>query len=196
MNDLPVIEAVLIAKAEKLAALRSHRRHLSYESSTPFAHVDQREHGVDTIGVLRQTAIAYLGEAPNTLERQEWMLDLGAYGRLPPIALLLGLVKRAMPVCRLIGEVLGLGRKLLEPRTLLLAPRGAVSVEPSLLAMQQLGQLLAVMHVGRGHTNAVHQATATVRADVHFHAEVPLVTLLALVPSAESLQGNSLLSLA
>ena len=196
MNDLPVIEAVLIAKAEKLAALRSHRRHLSYESSTPFAHVDQREHGVDTIGVLRQTAIAYLGEAPNTLERQEWMLDLGAYGRLAAIALLLGLVKRAMPVCRLIGEVLVLGRKLLEPRTLLLAPRGAVSVEPSLLAMQQLGQLLAVMHVGRGHTNAVHQATATVRADVHFHAEVPLVTLLALVPSAESLQGNSLLSLA
>src|SRR4051812_37967632 len=181
MNDLPVIEAVLIAKARKLPALPSHWRHLSYECSTPFAHVDQREHGVDTVGVLRQTAIAYLGEAPNTLERQEWMLDLGAYGRLPAIALLLGLVKRAMPVCRFVGEVLGLGRNLLEPRTLLLAPIGAVSIEPSLLAVQQVGQLLAVVHVGRGHTSAVHQATATVRADVHFHAEVPLVTLLALV---------------
>ena len=107
MNDLPVIEAVLIAKARKLPALRSHRRHLSHECSTPFAHVDQREHGVGTVGVLRQTAIAHLGEAPNALERQEWMLDLGAHGRLPAIASLLGLVKRAVPVCRLIGEVLG-----------------------------------------------------------------------------------------
>src|SRR4051812_3718732 len=162
MNDLPVIEAVLIAKARKLPALRSHWRHLSYECSTPFAHVDQREHGVGTVGVLRQTAIARLGEAPNALERQEWMLDLGAHGRLRAIALLLGLVKRAVPMGGLIGEVLGVGRNLLESRTLLLAPVGAVSIEPSLLAVQQVGQLLAVVHVGRGHTGAVHQAAVTV----------------------------------
>src|SRR5215203_2629524 len=179
MNDLPVIEAVLIAKARRLPALRSHRRHLSYEWSTPFAHVDQREHGVGTVGVLRQTAIAHLGEAPNALERQEWMLDLRAHRRLPAIGLLLGIAERAVPVCGLIGEVLGLGCTLLEPRTLLLAPVGAVSIEPSLLAMQQVGQLLAVVHVGRGHTGAVHQAAVTVRANVQLHAEVPLVTLFA-----------------
>src|SRR5437868_14530064 len=113
MNDLQVTGVVLIAKARKLPVLRLHWRHLSHECSTPFAHVDQREHGVGTVGVLRQTAIAHLGEAPNALKRQEWMLDLGAYGRLPAIAFPLGLVKRAMPVCRLIGEVLGLGRNLL-----------------------------------------------------------------------------------
>jgi hypothetical protein len=65
------------------------------------------------------------------------MFDLGAYDRLPAIALLLGLVKRVVPVCRLIGEVLGLGRNLFESRTLLLAPIGAVPIEPSLAAVQQ-----------------------------------------------------------
>src|SRR5690242_18954959 len=57
MNDLPIIQAVLTAKARKLPALRSHRRDLSYEWASPFAYVDQREHGVGEVGVLLQTSI-------------------------------------------------------------------------------------------------------------------------------------------
>ena len=35
------------------------------------------QHGKGTVGVLRQTPIANLGEAPKALEREERMLDLG-----------------------------------------------------------------------------------------------------------------------
>ena len=47
--------------------------------------------------------------------------------------------------------------------------------------MQQVGQLLAVVHVARADAGAVHQAAVTVHPDVHLHAEVPLLALLALM---------------
>src|SRR5512132_3652043 len=103
-----------MTNARKSPALRSRRTHLSHEWPPPFAHIDQREHGVGAIGVLRQTAIACLGEAPDALEGQERMLGLGAHRRLPAIGLLVRITERAVLVCPLVGEVLGLGRNLLE----------------------------------------------------------------------------------
>src|SRR4051812_32901958 len=60
-----------------------------------------------------------------------------------------------------ISEVLGLGRNLLESRTLLLAPVGAVSIEPSLLAVQQVAQLVLLQQMAeveqrRGIGRGVH----------------------------------------
>src|SRR2546421_9013672 len=109
------------------------------------------------------------------------MFDLGAHRILPTIGLLVRISERPILVRPLVGEVLGLGRKLLESFALLLAAVGTVAREPSLLTVQQVGQLLAVVHVARAHAGAVYQAALTVRPDVQLHAEVPLVTLLALV---------------
>src|SRR4051794_21809362 len=85
------------------------------------------------------------------------MLDLGAHRGFPTIGLLIRIAERPVLVGALVGEVLGLGRKLLESLALLLAPVGAIAIQPRLLTMQQVGQLLAVVHVGRGHTSAVHK---------------------------------------
>src|SRR5256714_13076614 len=146
-------------------ALRSCRTHLSRKWPTPFAQIDQREHGIGAVGILRQAAIACLGEAPDALEGQERMFDLGAHRRLPTIGLLVRISERPILVRPLVGEVLGLGRKLLESFALLLAPVGTVAIEPSLLTVQQVGQLLAVVHVARAHAGAVYQAALTVRPD-------------------------------
>lgn len=47
--------------------------------------------------------------------------------------------------------------------------------------MQQVRHLVAVMNIGRGNAGAVDQATGAIYADVQFHPEVPLVTLLDLM---------------
>src|SRR4051812_34402142 len=100
------------------------------------------------------------------------MLDLGAHRGFSTIGLLIGIAERPVLVGALVGEVLGLGRKLLESLALLLAPVGAIAIQPRLLAMQQVGQLVAVVHVTRGHAGAVYQAAVTVHPDVQLHAKV------------------------
>src|SRR5436305_14618269 len=110
------------------------------------------------------------------------MLDLGAHRGFPTIGLLIRIAERPVLVGALVGEVLGLGRKLLESLAPLLAPVGAIAIQPRLLAMQQVGQLVAVVHVTRGHAGAVYEAAVTVHPDVRLDAKVPLVTSFALIP--------------
>ena len=76
-----------------------------------------------------------------------------------------------IPVGPLVGESLGSGGDVLEPLALLVAPVGTVAVEVGLPAMQQVGQLLAVMHVAGGDACAVDQAAVAVHADVQLHAK-------------------------
>ena len=111
MKFSSVTKAILMTNARKSPALRSCRTHLSREWPTPFAHIEQRQHGEGTVGVLGQAAIACLGEAPEALEGQERMLDLGAHRGLSAIALLI----RRLPAISsvflsvLCTSVLGLG---------------------------------------------------------------------------------------
>src|SRR4029077_109462 len=174
-------KTILMTSARQSSAPCSCRTQLCRERPTPFAQVDQREHGEGTVGVLRQTAIARLGEAPQALEGQKRMLDLGAHRRLSAIGLLVRLGQRPVLVRPLVGEVFCLGRDGLELFAWLLAPVGTIPIESSLLPVQQVGHLLAVMHVARGNAGAVHQAAVAVHTDVPLHAKIPLVTLLALV---------------
>lgn len=62
-----------------------------------------------------------------------------------------------------------------------LASIGRVTPYPPLLSMQQVGERLAVVHVGCARHHRVNQLAATVHADVRFHAEVPLISLLCLM---------------
>ncbi len=69
------------------APIRSCWTDFSDQGSSPFDQIDQSQHGLNPfldespVGVLRQAAIANLGKAPQTLERQERMLDLGEQRR-------------------------------------------------------------------------------------------------------------------
>src|SRR4029450_13746342 len=162
-------------------AFCSHSRHLSRERSSPLAQIDQREHGIGAVGVLGQPAVARLGKAPQALERQKRVLDDGAHGGLAPVRLLVRVAQWWILLGPPVGEVTRSGGGLLEPLALLVAPIGAIAVEPGLLPVQQVGQLLAVVYVARGDTGAVDEPALAVHPDVQFHAEMPLLALLGLV---------------
>ena len=65
--------------------------------------------------------------------------------------------------------------------SLLDAPVARVREDVSFLSMQQDMRLCDVMRIGRRSRHAVHQARVSIRADMGFHAMVPLVALLGLV---------------
>ena len=130
-------------------ALRLHRRHCSREGPRPFAEVDQCQHGIGAVGVFCQSAVAYLGKAPNALEPQKWVFDFCAHGRLSAVGLPILVTERAVPVSRLVGEVFGTGGNALELLALVLPSVSTVPIDPGLLTVQQVGQLLAVVHIAR-----------------------------------------------
>ena len=175
------MRAILRGNARYIHSLGSRWTQLSCEWPSPFAQIDQGQHRERTIGVLGQATIANLGKAPDALEGQERVLDLRTDTGLAPVGFFVRLSQWPAPVGPLVGEVLRSGRDVLELLALLVSPVGTVAVEPGLSTMQQVGQLLAVMHVAGGDARAVDQAALAVHADMQLHAEVPLVALLALV---------------
>jgi len=60
----------------------------------------------------------------------------------------------------------------------LIAGVASIGKDGLVVPAQQLGQFGDVGGVGRGHGDAVHSAGVDVGADVDFHPEIPLVTLL------------------
>ena len=98
----------------------------------------------------------------------------------------LGAVLRAFRVCQGLVAVALLVRKVLRSRGMLsdhftLPVIGRVTPYTSFLAMKQVGQQLAVVHIGRRGGNRMDQLALAVHANVSLHAEVPLVSLLRLV---------------
>ena len=79
----------------------------------------------------------------------------------------------------LVGEVLCV--RGLRFDQLALARIRAVAPDVVLLAVQQIGQRMLVVHVGGRDDGAVRQARLAVYADVQLHAEVPLLPLAGLV---------------
>ena len=136
-------------KAENLSAFGLHWTHGSRERSSPFENVEHGQQGKGPVGILGEAAIAHLGKAPETLEHEERMFDLGAHTGLAPVRRFVGLGQRPVFVGSLVGKVFGLGGQFPEPFPLFLAPVGAVAVEPGLLPMQQIWHFMAVMDIGR-----------------------------------------------
>src|SRR6266568_2873404 len=168
LNNRPVLSQ----NAGRAASFRSCRAHLSRQRSSPFVDVEHRQHGKSPVGILRQAAIANLGKAPETLQGQEGMLDLGTHTRLAPIGFLVGVRQRTVAVGAFVGEVLCPWCEALEPLTLFLAAIGAVTIEARFVPVQQVWHLMAVMDVGGGDARTVNQPGLTVCPDVQLHTEV------------------------
>ena len=131
--------AVLRVNAGFYPAFSSRGAHLSRKRSAPFAQIDHRQHGEGAIGILGQAAVAHLGEAPQTLEDQKRMLDLGTYRRLPTVGRFVRLGQGAMTVGTPVGEVAGFRCYFLDLLLLPLAPVGAVTTLPTGLPSRTLG---------------------------------------------------------
>jgi formylglycine-generating enzyme required for sulfatase activity/CheY-like chemotaxis protein len=72
--------------------------------SPPFVYVDQRKHGIGSIGVLCQAAVAHLDKSPNAREGQKRVLDFGTHRRLSAVGLSIGFAERPVSARPLIVE--------------------------------------------------------------------------------------------
>lgn len=96
--------------------LRSCWTHLSGQRSAVLEKVDRRQQGEGAVGILRQAAIAHLGEAPQALEDQEGMLDLGSDSRLVAVRFLLGIGQRRIAGLAALASRRWCGHSCAEPR--------------------------------------------------------------------------------
>lgn len=98
------------------------------------------------------------------------MLHFGPGLAFVGVDLFVPLAQGFVSVGAFVGEVFCFWGRCFER---LLLPRiGAVAIQARFLPMQQVGQLLAVVHVGRCHAGAMDQAAGTVHANVRLHAKV------------------------
>ncbi len=107
------------------------------------------------------------------------MFGLGPYARLPAVLLALTFGESLVVKSLLVGEVTRFRCGLVDK--LLLAGIGKVAIYPMFVAVQQLGDGVFVIHVGRCGNLRGNQLGLAVHADVSLHAEVPLIFLLGLM---------------
>lgn len=128
--------------------------------------IGQCRHDEQPVAVLHHAAIAGLGEAEKALDDEKGMLHLGAYAGLAAILLPLPFRQRLIAESPLVGEVARTGRGLGDQ--FLLTGIGRVAVYSPLVAVQQLGKGMLVMHVGRGGHDRVDQLGFAVHPDMRF----------------------------
>src|SRR5262250_3097134 len=124
--------------------------------------------------VLRQAAVADLGELEYALDHADRMLDPDAHAGLPPI-------RRAQLWRRrtAMNEVAGVGCAYAEHGRLSRIRR--VAPHAAFVAMQQPRQDVTVVGVGRRDFHGVDELALAVDAEVALHPEVPLLALLRLM---------------
>jgi hypothetical protein len=104
--------------------------------------IDQGQHGQGAVGVP--------GKAPQTLEDEKRMFDLGPDFRFLPVGSLVGVAQGPVSIGAFIGEVFRPWRPFPEPLSLFLAPVGAVAMEAGFVSKEKIRHFVTVMNVGRG----------------------------------------------
>jgi len=137
--------------------------------------IDQSAGHEQPVGVLVQTAVTDLVEAEDALEDEKRVFDLGADSRLGTVLRTLGVRQGLVAVAFLVRKIL-CSRGMLSDHPALPGV-GRVAPDTSFLAMEQVGQQLAVMYIGCRGGYRMDQLAPTVHADVRLHPEVPLVAL-------------------
>src|SRR5262245_39966378 len=126
------------------------------------------------MAILAQPAIAYLREAEDAFDHATWMCDAGATARLPRIRR--AKFARGGPT---MDEVTRVRRTYAKDRGLARVRR--VAPDPPFVAVQQPGQDVAVVNVGRRDFDGMNQLALAVHPEVALHAEIPLPALLRLM---------------
>src|SRR6185312_5125737 len=109
-------------------------------------NVGQRRRHQDAIAVLRQAAVAHLGEAEDPLDHSNRMLDACTNARLAAALRLDRLIQVVLPLALPVGAVLGLRR--LGTNNIALALVRMVAIAARILPAQKLPQQLAVRGIG------------------------------------------------
>ena len=126
-------------------AFPSGTAHLFRQWSISLDQGERRQDSGGPVGVFGRVAIAQLGKAPQALEGQERMFDPGTHRRLALVGGAVRVDQRPPLVDTLVGEVTGVRRQFAEPPAFIIAPIGALAVQPRFVAMQKAGQCVAVL---------------------------------------------------
>src|SRR5277367_5113822 len=158
--------------ASKHRFSRSSSTRLLWIEQSPSNHVQvgQRRRDLEPVQILRQTPVADLAKAEDVLDHAEYMLDLGSHSRLVAVLRLLDLVDLPAKAIALVSEVLGSRCMPVNEVRMTLIP--LVAPDPRLGAVQQVGQRVAVLHIGGRGKYRMDQLRFAVHSDVRLHAEI------------------------
>ena len=146
------------------------------QSASQQVQVGERKAGVQAGGVLHQPAITYLVEPPESFDHVKGMLNAGSRGRSASIDPALILAQRSLIRSPIDAVANALPQSHLAIRGV---PIGLVAKHFALRTVQQFEHLRAVGHIRRRRAQAVHDS-APVRANVRFHAKMPVLSFLRL----------------
>ena len=139
--------------------------HLSRQDNPRVSHVVECTHRDQAIGVLGQSPVAGLGVAPQPLDVQKRMFNPGTHCALAPVLRFLRVRQRCVSLRSLVGEVLRIRRGLFD--RCFLPPVRTVAVDPRLRTVQEIGQDLAIVHIGADTKSGLIHSATTTAATVH-----------------------------
>ena len=130
------------------------------------------------MSIFIKPAISHLRESKLPFDDAELMLHFGSDSRLVPVSgsFFIGQLPVAAALC--LREIFSSGR-MARYSSCLSAVRG-VTPDSGFLAVEQVGQYLGIMDIGRCGDNGVDELRLAVDTDVRFHSEVPLIALAGL----------------
>ena len=126
--------------------------------------------------VLVQSSIPRLPKAEKPLDDSEHMFNARTDARLSTVGFFLCVAQWAVAISALVGEVPRM-RSLFANDVFLIAVC-RIAPDPRFIAVQEIAELFAIMHVRRRRYDGMDDFLFAVHADMRLHAEVPLVALL------------------
>jgi hypothetical protein len=127
------------------------------------------------VRVLKDATVADFHETKDALDHVESMLDPGTNASVGAVNLLLSFGE-AFAACRVRVREIRRGGCPQPDRSRLTAIRG-VAPDACFVSMEQFGQNVTIMNVGRRCRERMNDPVLTVHADVRFHPEMPLIAL-------------------
>jgi hypothetical protein len=176
---LQTADSSSLASISVISRFSSTRLLRPEQLSSYHVQIGKRRGDLEPVQVLRQTTVAGLAEAEDVLDHSKHVLDLGAHPRFVAVLCFLDFVDPAIEAVPFIREILRLRCMLMNK--ICLTVIALVTPDPRFLAMQQIGQRLAIRHVRCRYQHRMDQFRAAVDTDMRFHTEVPLLALRGLV---------------
>ena len=141
--------------------------------------IGKREVDNQAVRVLSDAAITDFRKAEDPLDHMERVLDPSAYASLGSMDFPLTFGKALLTCRAVMREICRSGGARTDRCRL--AAIGRIAPDAGFLAVQQLGQEVAVVNVGRCRRNRMNDPESAVDSDVRLHPEVPLVAFHGLV---------------
>ena len=130
------------------------------------------------MSIFIQSTVSHFRESKLTFDDPELVFYFGPHARLVPISGSLFISQLSIAATFRLGEIFGSWRMVSD--SLCLPRVRGITPDSSFLAVEQVGQYLRIVDIGRCGDNGVNELSPAVDTDVRLHAEVPLIALAGL----------------